>query len=138
MLPHVFDMFSQATAASSRSQGGLGIGLSLVKGLVEMHGGTVEARSDGPGQGSEFVVRLPLVADRPMADAGLEQTPAAVDPVPPAASWWWTTTATRPEPGACCSGSATTCASAYDGEAGCRRPPRFRPDVVLLDIGMPG
>jgi|tagenome__1003787_1003787.scaffolds.fasta_scaffold20873994_4 hypothetical protein len=56
ILPHVFDLFAQAEAGS---QGGLGIGLNLVKGLVEMHGGSVEALSAGPGQGSEFVVRLP-------------------------------------------------------------------------------
>ncbi|HEX7054061.1 MAG TPA: ATP-binding protein [Burkholderiales bacterium] len=58
-LPQVFEMFSQAAPALDRSQGGLGIGLFLVKNLVEMHGGSVEARSEGPGKGSEFVVRLP-------------------------------------------------------------------------------
>ena len=62
VLPHLFEMFSQATPALERSQGGLGIGLSLVKQLVEMHGGTIEARSAGPGKGSEFVVRLTEVA----------------------------------------------------------------------------
>ena len=61
MLPRLFEMFSQAKPAIERAQGGLGIGLSLVRGLVEMHGGTVEAHSDGPGTGSEFVVKLPIV-----------------------------------------------------------------------------
>ncbi len=60
MLPRVFDLFVQADHADSRSQGGLGIGLTLVRNLVEMHGGTVEARSDGLAKGTEFVVRLPL------------------------------------------------------------------------------
>jgi signal transduction histidine kinase len=58
-LPRIFEMFSQAAQAVGRSQGGLGIGLSLARGLVELHGGSIEAQSDGPGRGSEFVVRLP-------------------------------------------------------------------------------
>jgi signal transduction histidine kinase len=66
LLPHVFDLFAQAEAGS---QGGLGIGLSLVKGLVEMHGGSVEALSDGLGQGSEFVVRLPTRPLGPLASS---------------------------------------------------------------------
>ncbi len=60
MLPNIFEMFAQADRSLDRSQGGLGIGLSLVRGLVRLHGGTVTARSEGPGRGSEFVVRLPL------------------------------------------------------------------------------
>jgi len=60
MLPQLFEIFWQATDAVRRSQGGLGIGLSLVKGLVELHGGRVEARSEGPSKGSEFIVRLPV------------------------------------------------------------------------------
>jgi signal transduction histidine kinase len=60
LLPHVFDLFVQADQSATRAQGGLGIGLTLVRTLVEMHGGTVEAHSPGPGGGSEFVVRLPL------------------------------------------------------------------------------
>jgi signal transduction histidine kinase len=67
ILPHVFDLFTQAEAGS---QGGLGIGLSLVKGLAEMHGGSVEAFSEGPGWGSEFVVSLPVGASAGGALAG--------------------------------------------------------------------
>ena len=62
MLPHVFELFSQSYRAKGHDQGGLGIGLALVRSLVEMHGGRVEAHSAGAGKGSEFVVRLPLVA----------------------------------------------------------------------------
>lgn len=62
MLPRIFELFVQVDHAATRSQGGLGIGLTLVKNLVEMHGGSVEARSDGLGHGSEFVVHLPLIA----------------------------------------------------------------------------
>src|SRR5262249_13809384 len=61
-LPTLFEMFSQVEGSLSRSQGGLGIGLHLVRKLVEMHGGSVTARSDGPGKGSEFVVRLPALS----------------------------------------------------------------------------
>jgi PAS domain S-box-containing protein len=64
MLPHVFDLFVQADHASTKAQGGLGIGLTLVKNLVHMHGGTVKAWSGGLGKGSEFVIRLPLVAQK--------------------------------------------------------------------------
>jgi signal transduction histidine kinase/DNA-binding response OmpR family regulator len=62
LLPRIFDLFVQADHTATRSQGGLGIGLTLVKNLVAMHGGTVEAHSAGLGRGSEFVVRLPLAA----------------------------------------------------------------------------
>jgi CheY-like chemotaxis protein len=63
MLPKVFEMFTQVDRTLERSQGGLGIGLTLVKRLVEMHGGTVRAYSEGPGRGSEFVVRLPILVE---------------------------------------------------------------------------
>jgi signal transduction histidine kinase/PAS domain-containing protein len=59
LLPHVFDLFTQADRSLDRSQGGLGIGLTLVRQLVELHGGRVEAKSEGPGRGSEFIVWLP-------------------------------------------------------------------------------
>jgi PAS domain S-box-containing protein len=62
MMQKLFTMFAQDSAAAHRSEGGLGIGLSLVRGIVELHGGYVEARSDGPGKGSEFTVRLPVSA----------------------------------------------------------------------------
>ena len=64
-LPRLFDMFTQVDTSLERSRDGLGIGLTLVKALVEMHGGTVEASSEGLGRGSEFVVRLPVVAEAP-------------------------------------------------------------------------
>jgi signal transduction histidine kinase len=62
LLPHVFDLFAQGDGARDKGQGGLGIGLWLVRKLVEMHGGRIEARSAGPDQGSTFTVRLPLSA----------------------------------------------------------------------------
>ena len=82
MLPRIFEMFAQVDRALDRSQGGLGIGLTLVRSLVEMHGGTVEAHSDGPGQGSEFVVRLPALVD---GDRARSRSPRKSRSEPPAA-----------------------------------------------------
>jgi len=79
MLEHIFDMFAQVDDSLERSQGGLGVGLTLVKKLVEMHGGSVTVRSDGLGKGSEFMVHLPTIpedADTAVAEAPREQ-PAA-------------------------------------------------------------
>ena len=77
MLPRIFELFVQVDHASTKAQGGLGIGLTLVKNLVEMHNGTVEAHSEGLGKGSEFVVRLPIsarkITQEPMARAWSEQ-----------------------------------------------------------------
>lgn len=82
MLPRIFDMFAQLDSTMRRAQGGLGIGLTLAKTLVDMHGGGIEARSDGPGQGSEFIVRLPLASAPPRAIASRPATPTAAAPLP--------------------------------------------------------
>ena len=78
MLPHIFDMFTQVDGNLERSKGGLGIGLSIVRRLVEMHDGSIEVRSNGLGKGSEFVVRLPVA----LSFAGGEPTdqPAPTSP----------------------------------------------------------
>ena len=137
-LPRVFEMFTQVDRSLERSQGGLGIGLTLVKRLVEMHGGTVEARSDGPGRGSEFVVRLPvLIGSRRMLSHCQSRQPSRLRRRP-AASWSWTTTGTRP--------TALPHAAAAHGQRHADRPRRpggggsgggVPPDVMLLDIGLP-
>jgi signal transduction histidine kinase len=72
-LKSIFDMFMQVDGTSERSQGGLGIGLTLVKRLTEMHGGSIEARSAGDGQGSEFIVRLPILNRPAVASMGQMQ-----------------------------------------------------------------
>ena len=79
-IPKVFEMFAQINSAVDRTEGGLGIGLALVKGLIALHGGTVEASSPGPGLGSEFIIRLPraMVVSRP--DAGSMAAPRTVEP----------------------------------------------------------
>jgi signal transduction histidine kinase/CheY-like chemotaxis protein len=75
-LPHVFDRFRQADAGPARRHGGLGLGLSIVRQLVELHGGTVEAASDGPGRGATFTIHLPLRAARPASAPELPAVPA--------------------------------------------------------------
>lgn len=141
MLDRVFDMFTQVDAALDRSQGGLGIGLTLVKRLIEMHGGTVEARSEGPGRGSEFLVHLPLAAEPPAA---------AIEPAEPAEQR--ATRPARPQRRVLVADdnrdAAETLArfleimgnqvqSARDGMEAVRIAEVFRPHVVCLDIGMP-
>ncbi len=77
-LPRNFEMFTQGERSLEKSQGEFGIGLTLVKRLVDFHGGTVEAKSQGPGKGSEFVVRWPIVieASKPQESGGEEEKPA--------------------------------------------------------------
>jgi PAS domain S-box-containing protein len=82
MLPRIFDMFAQLDGTMRRAQGGLGIGLTLAKKLVEMHGGHIEARSDGAGRGSEFTVRLPLVTKVPRAEAPRYAPSVQAQPLP--------------------------------------------------------
>ncbi len=78
-LPHVFDRFAQQEGSASRKAGGLGLGLAIVKHLVELHGGTVEARSEGRGAGSTFIVRVPVVATRASTSAPLPGSVTALD-----------------------------------------------------------
>ncbi len=142
VLPHVFEMFSRIRPATYPGQGGVGIGLGLIKSLVELHGGTIEAHSDGLGKGSEFLVRMPVVWN----------TPAPLKPDPPCAFR---------EPSGAAPGrqrilivddnkdAATSLASllsmldghtvevAHDGPSAIAMALVFDPEIVILDIGMP-
>ena len=137
MLDKVFDMFTQVTQSIERSQGGLGIGLTLVKRLVELHGGTVEARSAGPGQGSEFVVRLPeqagsalpervAVVTQPAAPTAARRILVADDNRDAADSLAFMLRL-----------SGHQVRIAYDGQQAIEMAESFRPALALLDIGMP-
>jgi PAS domain S-box-containing protein len=137
MLPHVFDLFTQVGGSGARSGGGLGIGLTLVKRLTEMHGGSVVVRSDGPGKGSEFVVRVPaagtLGRKAPKdAESGPLPAPTRVrllvvdDNLDAADSLAMVLRIIGHE-----------VETANDGIAAVGAAAAFHPDVILLDIGLP-
>jgi PAS domain S-box-containing protein len=142
-LPRVFDLFSQVHGDPARAPGGLGVGLSLVRGLVQMHGGTVDARSGGRGRGSEFLVRLPVSTQmHPEETAAPVVEDSAVLPHATA----------RPRRVLVVDDSEDNAHSlsqllrsmnhrteiAYDGPSAVEAAQRFVPEVVLLDIGLPG
>jgi two-component system CheB/CheR fusion protein len=137
MLARLFQPFSQADATLDRSKGGLGLGLALVKGLVELHGGTITAHSPGIGQGSEFVVRLPLATEEVAADRRVRaRTPAqgrrrrvliiednidAADSLREALEF-----------------GEHEVEVAYNGPSGIAKARTCKPEIVICDIGLPG
>jgi len=138
MLPRVFDMFSQATSALERSEGGLGIGLSLVRGLVHLHNGTIEARSAGLGQGSEFVVRFAHSLGHTTGDT---QTLLMEGTSSPCARLRILVADDNRDSADSCrmllESSGYEVRVAYSGQEAFDIAANFRPDVALLDIGMP-
>jgi PAS domain S-box-containing protein len=140
MLPRIFDMFTQADKTLNRAQGGLGIGLTLVRRLVEMHGGQVEAHSEGAGRGSEFVIRLPLA---PKTEEGKSMNePVGTAPVRQQASRKVLVVDDNQDSadslGMLLSMRGHEVRTALDGPAALAAARTFRPDVILLDIGLPG
>jgi CheY-like chemotaxis protein len=137
LLPRMFDLFRQGDRSLDRQEGGLGIGLTLVRRLVELHGGSVVAASAGEGQGSELTVRLPLSAGA----APLEEPPAPAPPAPAAARRVLVVDDNR-------DGGETLAVIlrfwghevrvCEDGPGALAEAADFRPEVVLLDIGLPG
>ena len=135
-LPRIFEMFGQLDSAQGRSQGGLGIGLSLARRLVEMHGGDISAASDGPGQGSAFSVRLPLASATDDATTPIVQTPAAIGP----ARRILVVDDLRDSADSLALMLETMghCVRvAYNGEEAVAIGASFLPEVALLDLGMP-
>ncbi|MDB5338489.1 MAG: domain S-box protein [Planctomycetaceae bacterium] len=141
MLPRIFDLFVQADRQLDRSRGGVGIGLTLVRRLVEMHGGTIEATSPGLGQGSEFVVRLPATATdsqdptpliptiaEDQADLPTPHRILVVDDNPDAAN----------SLAILLRMSGYEVVAAFDGPSAIALAKEFLPELIFLDIGMPG
>lgn len=154
MLTKIFDLFSQIETASEQSRSGLGIGLSVVKSLVEMHHGTIKALSEGEGKGSEFIIRLPLAEDdgQPIAP---EETKTIIKPpqnndlIPEIDADKSTATKQRRilvvDDNAdavqmleiLLSMEGHEVRTAFDAESGIKTAKKFKPDVCLLDIGLP-
>jgi CheY-like chemotaxis protein len=136
MLPHIFEIFWQASPALERSHGGLGVGLSLARGIVELHGGRIEARSQGLGHGSEFIVHLPVVndpaqtlpvrPDEPLRGGKVRRV-LIVDDVKDNADSLAALLKTL----------GHDVHVVYGGAAAIQVASKLRPDAVLLDIGMP-
>lgn len=138
MVPHVFDMFAQVQDVRTRGQSGLGLGLNIVKSLVEMHGGTVSVQSDGVGQGAEFCVRLP----RSLNHVGLVNKEVCSAPTPVSDSRRVLIVDDNRDAARtlalALSIRGCTCRSAFDGASGLKEAERFDPHVFVLDLGMPG
>jgi PAS domain S-box-containing protein len=140
LLPRVFDLFTQADRSLERKQGGLGLGLTLVRRLVEMHGGSVHVSSDGLGLGSEFTIRLPGVEQEAGSDESI--APSAMAASGPATVWRILVVDDEPD-------STDSLAmflrlrghevhTAHDGPGALEEIARGRPEVVFLDLGLPG
>ena len=139
MIPELFKLFVQGEVVSSRAKGGLGIGLALVRDLVNLHDGEVSASSDGPGKGSQFVVRLPMSV-RSVASATTEERPS----VPAYALMHKRVLIVDDNESAC---EAVRIAVemlgadalvTHDGQSALQRIEQFQPTIVFLDLGLPG
>jgi PAS domain S-box-containing protein len=138
LLPHVFDLFVQGKRTMARPEGGLGIGLTVVHNLVRLHGGTVEARSEGVGRGSQFIVRLPALPGEAPRRA------ASAPPLPPLASITQRSIVVVDDNvdaadliADLLARAGHTVHVAHDGPGALGLIERLRPDVALLDIGLP-
>jgi signal transduction histidine kinase/CheY-like chemotaxis protein len=136
LLLHVFELFTQADQGLDRSRGGLGLGLALVKGLVEQHGGSVWANSEGPGQGSEFNVLLPTLAAPPAEMPAPAPAPIATGPIRVLVVEDNRDAAETLQDLLKLAGC--TVALAYSGPQALAITPEFHPEVVLCDLGLPG
>ena len=142
MLPRVFELFAQADRSRDMSQGGLGVGLHLARRLVELHGGSVEAHSPGPGKGSEFVVRLPVARTAEPGPRTAGGSPSRIPGPGPRAPRRVLVADDNTDAADTLAdilrGQGHEVAVAYDGVAALHKAEAFRPEVAVLDLGMPG
>src|SRR6185503_8057135 len=138
-LEEIFELFSQVDTSLARSGGGLGIGLTVVRRVLEMHGGSIEARSAGLGRGSEFVVRLPVAS---FVDAQPDETGAAIDSAPNLAGRRVLIVDDNADLAETLAqivvGWGHEVAIAGDGPSALELVRNFQPDAALIDIGLPG
>jgi PAS domain S-box-containing protein len=137
LIADAFELFSQGKRGLDRSQGGLGIGLALVKSLVQLHGGSVGVRSEGPDRGSSFVVRLPAVARSAQAGAGTPSLPAGTAPAPLRIGIVDDNEDAAATLSMFLQAYGHAVSSAHCAQQALELLPAFAPDVCLLDIGLP-
>jgi PAS domain S-box-containing protein len=142
VLPHIFDLFVQERQAIDRSQGGLGLGLAIVRNLIERHGGSISARSDGPGKGSEFEIRLPHVPSVRLKGGQQIAMPTPPRTFEPPAGARRVLVVDDNEDAAemlyeLLGSKGYHARVAYDGPSALRLAETFAPDIAFLDIGLP-
>jgi CheY-like chemotaxis protein/anti-sigma regulatory factor (Ser/Thr protein kinase) len=135
---HAFDLFVQGDRSLDRAEGGLGIGLTLVKRLIELHGGSVEALSDGPGQGSEFVFRLPLLDQAPRSAVTPTNGARSAPPVRRRILIVDDNRDSAQTMAALLQAWGHEVQTVYDGPAAVASASEFRPEAIFLDLGLPG
>jgi len=138
LLPRVFDLFVQEPQTLDRSRGGLGIGLALVRRLVDLHGGTVSAWSAGPGQGSEFTVRLPIREQPPDAPDAADRAAAPAKPPRRRVLVVEDSPDARESLQMLLELAGHVVETSEDGSSGLAKLDQFRPEVALIDLGLPG
>jgi signal transduction histidine kinase len=139
LLPRVFDMFAQVDRTLKRAQGGLGIGLTLARTLVHMHGGRIDAHSEGPGKGSEFIVRLPLAPPEQLETLISPQAATASPKMNPCRVLVVDDNRDAADSlGMVLGFLGADVVAVYEGATALETMRTYRPSIVLLDLGMPG
>ncbi len=137
MLSRIFELFTQVDRTVGRSQGGIGLGLTLARRLVELHGGDIEARSEGAGRGSEFIVRLPLMATMPQREISRDAAISRKFPLRRVLVVDDDSTVAD-SLALLLEAMGAVVKTAYSGVEALRAIPELKPHLAFIDIGMPG